>query len=101
MAKKRDNTSKSRKSNGQWIKGISGNPAGKPPGSISIVSMIKAQFRENPAYFDKWVQDLMSNKMNQKAVMEQIDGKPVQPIAGVDGQPLIINIMKYGKTDSN
>lgn len=38
----------------------------------------------------------MEDKANRKAVMEQIDGKPIQPISGVDGQPIVIQITKYG-----
>jgi hypothetical protein len=74
----------------QFKPGQSGNPAGRPPGSISIIAKIKQKFQEDPEYFDEWVDELLADKMNRKAVMEQIDGKPHQTLGGLDGQPLII-----------
>jgi hypothetical protein len=56
-----------------------GNPGGpgRPPGSVSIVAKIKQKFLEDPEYFEEWVSKLMEDPSNRKAILEQIDGKPL------------------------
>lgn len=76
--------------------GVSGNPAGRPKGSVSIVTRIKQKFEENPEYFDEWVNKLLEDPKLRAEVMRQIDGSPKQTIAGVDGEPIVINMVKYG-----
>lgn len=81
--------------------GQSGNPAGRPKGSISIIGKIKAKFEENPEYFDEWVDKLLEDSSNRRAVMEQIDGKPAQPISNADGEPFIMQVINYNANDSD
>ena len=66
----------------QWRfpKGVSGNPKGRPVGTISPIKRIKEIFRENPNKFDKWIVDYMEDKSNRKHVVEMIDGKPAQAV---------------------
>lgn len=73
-----ENTGELRDEKGKFKPGVSGNPAGKPKGAISIVAKIKKKFQENPEYFDQWVNKLLEDDANRKAIMEQIDGKPRQ-----------------------
>lgn len=56
-----------------------GNPGGpgRPLGSVSIVAKIKKKFEENPQYFDEWVNKLMEDPKERRAIMEQIDGNPL------------------------
>jgi hypothetical protein len=79
-----------RNEKGQFAPGVSGNPAGKPPGTVSIVAKIKAKFRENPQYFDEWVDKLLEDGGNRRAIMEQLDGKPKQAVevTGANGGPV-------------
>ena len=85
-----------RNEKGQFPKGVSGNLAGKPVGTISIMSKIKQIWADNPKEFEQWVKDAMKDKMLRREIIQQVDGKPVQPIAGVDGQPIVINFTRYG-----
>jgi len=84
---------------GRFPKGVSGNPAGKPPGTISIMSKIKQIWAENPEQFEKWVKDAMEDKMLRRELIQQVDGKPVQPIANADGQPFVMQIVNYGNNN--
>lgn len=79
--------------------GQSGNPAGRPPGSISIIGKLKQMWADDPEDFERYVQEIRKDKSMRKPVMEQIDGKPVQPIAGVEGQPIVVNIVQYGNNN--
>lgn len=72
--------------------GQSGNPNGRPPGTISIVARIKQKFEQDPVYFEEWLSKLMEDPTNRRAIMEQIDGKPKQVIAGDSENPLRIEI---------
>ena len=91
-----EKTGEIRNDKGQFVKGVSGNPLGKPPGTISIMSKIKEIWREDPERFNKWVEDAMADKMLRRELIQQVDGKPVQPIANADGEPFVVQIVNYG-----
>lgn len=81
----------------QFKPGQSGNPGGRPQGAISIVAKIKKKFEENPEYFDEWVDELLKDRANRRAVMEQIDGKPHQTTDITSGgeklpTPILMNV---------
>lgn len=84
-----------RNADGTFAEGNAGGP-GRPVGSISIMAKVKQIWAEDPERFQKWVEDAMEDKMLRRELIQQVDGKPVQPIAGVEGQPLVLQIMKYG-----
>ena len=94
------NAGEIRNDKGQFVPGISGNPAGKPPGTISIVAKIKKKFEEDPEYFDEWVNELLKDSGNRKAIMEQIDGKPKQSMdMEVSFPQTLIDIIKHGTSN--
>lgn len=79
-----------------YPKGVSGNPKGKPKGTISVISRIKKQFRDDPEGFEKFIEEYKNNKQNHKHLVEMIDGKPKQTIEGKVDSEITINIVSYG-----
>lgn len=78
-----------------FVPGKSGNPAGRPKGSFSIVERIKHIWYENPKQFESFVEEVLKDKSLRREIIHQIDGKPKQAIelAGGD-EPRIIYIRK-------
>lgn len=84
-------------------KGQSGNPAGRPPGSISITTEIKKRLQEVPEGQQKSYLELLINRILKlgvvdgneqmiKAIWNYIDGLPNQKL-NLEGN-LIINVEK-------
>ena len=67
-----------------WKKGQSGNEEGRPVGTISLLSKLKKEFRENPEKLEEFMERYMNNPANEKHIVEMVDGKPRQNI-GLDG----------------
>jgi len=83
------------KSGDEW----NGNANGRPKGSISALSRLKKEFRENPHKFDEYMERYIRNPANEKHVMEMLDGKPRQNM-GLDVQGgLAINFADVFKDD--
>lgn len=83
----------------QFKKGESGNPNGRPKGSLSIVSMIKEKLQETPEGQKETYAQLLVKKYMHKALVEgddkiirdlvdRIDGKAVQKLIGDAMEPL-------------
>ena len=81
-------------------KGISGNPAGRPKGSISVMTKLKQIYQNNPEEFDAFIDRYRKNPDNDRHQVEMLDGKPKQPISGVADEPLVINLVKYGDNNT-
>lgn len=64
----------------QWPKGVSGNPEGRPRGSLSPKERIREMFLANPDDFDEFLQNYLNDRGNYKHVVELFDGKPHQSI---------------------
>lgn len=72
-------------------KGQSGNPAGKPPGTISIISELKKKLKEKPpgekrTYLEAFIMKILKKALYDEDVkmmieiMRYIDGMPRQQI---------------------
>jgi uncharacterized protein YeaO (DUF488 family) len=59
-------------------KGVSGNPAGRPKGSISPIARVKQIFEEKPEQFEAFITEYITDPANRKHIVEMIDGKPLQ-----------------------
>lgn len=78
-----------RKSLPQLFKpGQSGNPAGRPKGSLSVIGRLKQIWEEDPEDFERFVRDYRTDPNNRKHITEMLDGKPQQDITS-GGEKLI------------
>ena len=79
------------------------NTNGANKGSISIMGEIKSIWAKDPKGFKKWVKAAMKDKMLRREIIQQVDGKPVQPIAGVQDKPIVIQVSEAiaKKNDTN
>lgn len=88
-----------------FVPGRSGNPAGRPKGSFSLVEMIKHKLQEIPegkdrTYAEDFVEQIMKKSVIEgdtsmmKDMINRVDGMPRQNI-GLDGgaEGLPINIL--------
>lgn len=92
-----EDTGVARNPDGTYKPGVSGNPAGKPPGAISVIAMIRKKFQDNPDYFKEWVDKFLEDKGTRVAVMEALDGKAKQPVE-VTLPDNLVAIIKHAAT---
>jgi hypothetical protein len=80
-----------------WLfkKGESGNPAGRPKGSLSVIGRLKQMWEEDPEDFESFVKGYKADPLNRKHITEMIDGKPQQDITsgGETLQPLLVRFI--------
>ena len=89
---------------GRLLPGNTANPAGRPEGSISVVSAIKKKLQECPEGKEKPYLHYLVEKIMKKAVIDddvsmikdiidRVDGKPTQrnEHTGADGGAILIN----------
>lgn len=65
-----------RDEHGRFIKGVSGNPLGKPKGRFSIKSRIVKRLEENPDELESVIEYLIKNE--RALLFQMIDGRPHQ-----------------------
>lgn len=61
-------------------KGQSGNPAGRPKGSLSITTAIRRFLEDNPDKFEELMQDYLEDKKHRELLWKMIDGMPKQQV---------------------
>ena len=69
--------------------GQSGNPRGRPPGSISIKDKVRQYLEDNPEHLAEMVRKFVHSK--PELVWQMLEGKPGQKIeaTGANDAPLI------------
>lgn len=93
-------TGESRNPDGTFKPGVSGNPLGRPPGSISIVALLKKRLEEVPlGQVKTWAEQIVDMTLENAIVrkdqaainniMAHIDGAPKQTVAHEIPQSLV------------
>lgn len=98
---------------GRFIEGQSGNPTGRPRGSISITGQIKRKLDEIPPNEKKTYLEALILKILKKALVDEdqqmikliwnyVDGMPVQPVehSGEGDGEIVIKLIQYGHLHS-
>lgn len=68
-----------RNDRGQYIKGVSGNPSGKPYGAknrFSPITKIQEIWENNPEEFNDFINKYLRDPKNRQHIVEMVDGKP-------------------------
>lgn len=71
-------TGENRNPDGTFKKGFTGNPAGRPVGSISVIDKLRQIYLADPDKFETFVKRYAENEANDRHQVEMLDGKPVQ-----------------------
>lgn len=82
-----EETGEIRNDKGQFVKGVTGNPEGRPKGSFSLVEMIKKKLQEIPEGKDKTYAEYFIEQMMKKTVVEGDVSMMRDVINRVDGMP--------------
>lgn len=82
-----DKTGINRNEKGQFPKGVSGNPNGRPEGSVSIVEGIKRKLLEVEPANKKTYLELFLSKLFLKAIKEGNEQLMKDMINRIDGMP--------------
>lgn len=73
-------------------KGVSGNPAGRPKGSVSIIGRIRQIWEDEPEEFETYVRMAIRDPNLRRELIHQIDGKPKERIE-------MSGALKFGNLD--
>lgn len=105
-----------RNDKGQFVKGVSGNPEGKPEGTVGFKTMFDQTLKEiaklnkikEPEAFQilfkqAYLQAKQGNFNYFKDIMDRYYGKPVQSLelGGPDGEPIQIEGFNYAIPKTN
>lgn len=85
MAENPEVTGNSRNPDGTFREGVSGNPAGRPKGSISIKDKIRQYLEANPNEVEAIVAHFVKN--NRELMWQMLEGRPQQDVTS-DGKQL-------------
>lgn len=93
MAEKPEITGIIRDEQGKFIKGHSGNPNGRPQGSVSIRDKIRQHLENNPDEVEKIVEHFV--KTNRELMWQMLEGKPKQQMEVDVDKESIVELTKF------
>ena len=95
-----DNTGeKQKKPVHRFQKGVSGNPKGRPKGSVSIKDKIRQHLEKNPKEVEEIVRHFVKN--NRELMWQMLEGKPKQQMEVDVDKDSIIELTKFFREMAN
>lgn len=72
---------------GKFVKGVSGNPEGRPAGTLSLIGMLKAKLQEIEPNSKKQYAELLINRITKDAIADGNDKQIRNILQYVEGMP--------------
>ena len=83
------------------------NEKGRPKKDVSLTSLLKVEIEKIPPEEKQgktwrqilvlaWLRGAMTNSTLLSLLLERLEGKVVQPVAGEDGKPIVIKVVYDG-----
>ena len=95
VAESQNKQESNRNPDGTFKPGVSGNPAGRPVGTISIITRLKQKWAEDPRSFERYVEEIEKDPQMRKHVLDHVEGKPRQTVdANMTFPQFMIDIIK-------
>lgn len=100
MSGEPEQSGKNRDEKGRFISGVSGNPNGKPEGTISLLADVKRKLRamkeKDPKEYNELINYYWRDVKMRDLLIKMVDGLPKQSIehSGEVGLPYTIKIVK-------
>lgn len=109
-----------RDENGRFVKGHTGNPKGRTPKKYTLSDILREKLTDTikvqkvssdgntteelrikaDALLEKWLAIALSGDKNAiKDIIERLEGKPIQAIAGVKDEPLTVKVIRSSLAD--
>lgn len=73
--------------------GVSGNPLGRPKGSISIKDKVRQYLEEHPEEMQNIVGHFVHD--NRELMWQMLEGRPQQTIGGDGNAPIVLKVISY------
>lgn len=80
----------------RYQKGHSGNPDGRPKGSISIKQKVREYLDEHPYAYEEFIKGVITTRKNQLETWKMLEGAPKATAEITADMTINVNVVAYG-----